>query len=64
MTFKELNREQIVQLKQSILFEMAMDEDGYVSLSWGELASADELVSDELVEQAYGACVFTEADFF
>jgi len=64
MTFKELNREQIIQLKQSLLCEVAMDEDGHLSLSWGELASADELVSDELVEQAYGDCVFTEEDFF
>ena len=35
MTFKELNREQIIQLKQAILCERAMDEGGFGSPSWG-----------------------------
>lgn len=63
MTFGELNREQIVQLKQDLLCEWAMGEDGLGTPSWGELANADELVTDEEVKEAFGHCVFTEEDF-
>ena len=59
MTFKGLNREQITQLKQSLLCERFGDR----TPSWGELANVDELVTDEEVKMAYGECVFTEDDF-
>lgn len=58
MTFDELNREQITQLKQSILCERQE------AVSWGELADADELISDELLKENYSGITFTEEDFF
>ena len=57
MKVTELNREQLIQLKQGII----ITERGLVS--WGDLACADELVSDEVVFERYAGFYFTEDDF-
>lgn len=57
MTIKDLTPEQKLELKQNFLTK---DHD----VSYGELASADELVTDEQLEEEYGHVVFSEDDFF
>jgi len=59
MNVRELNREQLLQLKQRYLCE-TQDE----TVSYGELAAADELVTDEQVFKMFDGYVFTEEDFF
>ena len=58
MTLNDLNREQKIQLKQSILTERDNN------VSFGELIIADELVTDEELEEKYGGTTFVEEDFF
>lgn len=58
MTFKELNRNQIEQLKQRYYC------DRNENVSYGEFVDIDELVSDEEIEEEYGATFFVEEDFF
>ena len=57
MTVKELNREQLVALKQKYLSESEE------RVSWGELAEADAIVSDETVFSHYDGTDFCEEDF-
>lgn len=57
MTLHELNDEQRLQLKQSLLCERQE------SVSQGELVMADELITDEDLEKAYSATEFVEGDF-
>jgi hypothetical protein len=61
MTFAELNEDQRIQLKQRILVDRneAMGE----GTSYGELANADELVSDEDLEACYDGTEFSPDDF-
>lgn len=60
-TLKELSADQITELKQSYLCHVKMkDKD----VSYGELAAADELVSNEELEEEYGHISFTDDDFF
>ena len=61
MKLKELNGEQRLQLKQDILTRR-MDEKGE-SPSWGELADADRLVTDEELEVEFGDTEFVPDDF-
>ena len=58
MNLSELNEEQKLQLKESILAE----RDNNISL--GELFLADDLVTDEELEKRYGSVYFVEEDFF
>lgn len=58
MTVKELNRDQMIQLKQDYLCEIRGD------VSYGELADADEIVSDEQMFDYYGGIDFVEDDFW
>lgn len=58
MTVKELNRDQIVQLKQDYLVEIRGD------VSYGELADADELVTDAQVFDRYSGVDFVPDDFW
>nr|DAD87552.1 MAG TPA: hypothetical protein [Siphoviridae sp. ctAUQ2] len=62
MTVQELNRDQLVEIKQSMLLER-MDAEGDWP-SWGEMADADSLISDEDVFEEYANTEFTEDDFF
>lgn len=57
MSYKELNRDQILALKQNYLVRT---QD---SVSYNELAEADNLVSDEELEQEYKNVNFVEEDF-
>lgn len=59
MGLEELSRDQIIQLKQSLLEDVLGDEP-----SWYDLAMADDLVSDEKLEEEYGGTHFVEGDFF
>ena len=61
MTFAELNKDQRIQLKQRILVDRneAIGE----GTSYGELADADELVSDEDLEARYAGTEFSPDDF-
>lgn len=59
MGLDELSRDQIVQLKQSMLEEVLGEEP-----SWYDLAMADDIVSDEKLEEEYGGTRFVEGDFF
>lgn len=59
MGLEELSRDQIIQLKQSLLEDVLGEEP-----SWFDLAMADDLVSDEKLEEEYGGTHFVEGDFF
>ena len=61
MTIQELNRAQLVQVKQHYL-TMKKDSAGQ-GISYGELAEADLLVSDAEIFDAYSGTEFTEGDF-
>lgn len=59
MRLDELSRDQIVQLKQSMLEEVLGEEP-----SLYDLAIADDIVSDEKLEEEYGGTHFVEGGFF
>ena len=61
MTLKELNSEQRLQLKQELLTRR-MDEKGE-SPSYGELADADRLITDEELEAEFGNTEFVPDEF-
>ena len=61
MTLKELNSDQRLQLKQDILTRR-MDEKGE-SPSYGALADADRLITDEELEAEFGNTEFVPDDF-
>lgn len=61
MTFSELNDDQRLELKQNIMTHR-YEERGETP-SYGELAWADEIVSDEDLEDWYGDTIFSEDDF-
>lgn len=56
MTFNELNRDQLIELKQHMLCQRG-------DPSWGELADADSLISDEEAFAEYGDVEFVPEDF-
>ena len=61
MNVRELSKDQLLELKQSILTER-----NYANgegTSYGELAEADSLVSDEEVFAMYDGTVFSDDDF-
>ena len=62
MTVEELNRDQLIQLKQEMLMERMDAEGDYPS--WGELADADSLISDEDVQSQFAGTIFTTDDFW
>ncbi len=57
MTLKDLNSDQIHQLKERILMEQ-MNNPSATELAW-----ADELVPDSEVEEQFGSVIFSEEDF-
>lgn len=62
MTVQELSRDQLIELKQAYITEKN-DEVGE-GTSWGELADADELISDKEIFAAYECYSFSNDDFF
>lgn len=70
MTIHELNREQLIQLKQDYLCQLADCGEfaeivgvPYDEPSWKDLADADEIVSDDVIFRNYDDVYFTEEDF-
>lgn len=61
MEIHELNREQLIELKQAILFNR-LDKNGECP-SYGEIADVNELISDEEVYETYAGTTFPEDDF-
>jgi hypothetical protein len=57
MNLSDLNYEQKIQLKQNILTEKSE------SVSYGELADADTLVTDDELEEHFGGTHFVDEDF-
>lgn len=57
MSVEELNRDQLIELKQNYLSET------YYGISYNELANADSLVPDKVILKYYADCVFSEDDF-
>ena len=58
MRVDELNRDQLEKLKQHYLMETQMD------VSYSDLASADDIVSDEDIFDYYGDVDFVPDDFY
>lgn len=58
MSVQELNREQMICLKQSILCNRDITTD------WLFLVQADNIISDEEVYNEYNGIMFTEDDFY
>ncbi len=61
MKLKDLSGDQKLQLRQDILTRR-MDKKGE-SPSYGELADADDLVSDKELEDEFGGTEFVPEDF-
>lgn len=61
MRLSDLTNEQRLELKQAIV----KDRNEHIGegTSYGELANADELVDDEVLEEAYAGTEFTPDDF-
>ena len=62
MTLKDLNKDQKLYLKQDMLTKELLEVEGRTP-SYGELAEADELVTDEALEREHGATEFVDEDF-
>lgn len=71
MTFSELTRDQLIQLKCCYMsdlvntgeFAEVMGRD-YDEPSYSDLADADELIPDSVIYEHYGDISFTEDDFW
>lgn len=71
MDVRDLSREQLVELKQRYLTQLA-DEGtfaevvgrDYDSPSYGDLADADEIVPDDVIYRQYEGVNFVKDDFF
>jgi hypothetical protein len=70
MNVRELNREQLKELKERYMIQLAdagefaevMGVD-YDAPSYGDMANADELVPDEVVFRQWDGVYFVEEDF-
>ena len=71
MDVRELNREQIIELKERYLMMLA-DEGNYADVlnvdydepSYSDLANADDIVPDDVVFRQYEDVCFVPDDFF
>lgn len=61
MTVRELNRDQLIELKQDYLEKWAQETGE--RLSWGDYADADEEIPDEWVLEYYADYTFSDDDF-
>lgn len=61
MTVRELNREQLTELKGAYIDEKNAERGE--GTSYGELAFADEIVTDAEIFDAYAGYEFTPGDF-
>ena len=62
MTVRELKRQQLEELKIHYYDEIIQDQEGR-SISYGEMAEIDELVTDEKIFNEYSGYIFTDEDF-
>ena len=62
MLVTELNRDQLIELKGNYIDNYLYENEGR-GASYGELASADELVSDEKIFEEYESYDFSMDDF-
>ena len=62
MDVKNLNREELVELKERY-YTGLLDRKGE-SPSYGELAAIDDLVDDDTIFEVYAGVDFVEDDFF
>lgn len=62
MSVLELNRNQLLQLKQDIVFKRNEEQGTYPS--WQELATADNNISDSEVYTEYSDWYFVNEDFY
>lgn len=62
MEFKYLSTEHKEELKQRILFDKMNEKNE--TPSYEEMANANEIISDEELEENYGGCEFSEDDFW
>lgn len=63
MTVYELSADELSELKQNYLCEHLVETEDRTP-SWGELAEADIIVSDETIYEAYANTDFVEDDFW
>ena len=63
MNVKELNKEQLQQLKIRYLDDLLQEEEGR-NISYGEMANIDENVSDKIIYDLYESTTFVDEDFF
>ena len=70
MTVTELTRDQLIQLKQNYMIELADSGEfaevmgvDYDAPSWGELAWADDIIPDYVIFEHYSGTYFVEDDF-
>lgn len=71
MYVTELTRDQLVELKQKYMAELVnegmfaeiMDRD-YDEPSYGDLAEADDIISDDFIFEHYAGIYFVPDDFF
>lgn len=63
MDVRQLNRDQLTELKQRMIDEELYEKEGR-GASYGELAAADSLVPDEKVFERYKGTSFVNDDFF
>lgn len=71
MTIKDLSKDQLHELKERYIMKLedegkfaeVMDVD-YNEPSYEDLANADEIVPDDVIEREYGDICFVDDDFF
>ena len=71
MTLQELSKDQLHELKENYLMRLA-DEGTFAEVmrtdydepSYGDLANADSIVPDDVIEREYEGVCFVEDDFF
>lgn len=70
LTIDDLNRNQIIELKERYMIELAV-EGVYGEImgtgespSLGEIANADNLIDDAIILERYQDTVFSEDDFY
>ena len=61
MTVYDLNREQLAELKQNYLIEVAESEGD--SVDYATLSRADDIISDERIYELYADTTFVPEDF-
>lgn len=66
MTVYDLNRDQLIELKQGYLEEYLRHYADPINdgIGWAALINADEVVSDDVIFEVYAETVFTDDDFF